>query len=85
MVRVEAILIEFLHLTVVTTLTTAAPRIVGEKVLHEEPVVVGRLHLQIERGRTCHHIIIGGVVCVHATHVAVLLDIELAVASGKGE
>ena len=47
-VGVEAVFVEFLHLTIITTLTTAAPYIVGEEVLHEEPVIICRLRLQIE-------------------------------------
>ena len=78
-VRVEAVLIEFLHLPIVTTLATTTPEIVGEKVLNEEPVVICGLHLQIERSCTRHDVVVCGVVCVHATHVAVLLDVELAV------
>ena len=81
MVGVEAVFVEFLHLTIVTTLTTAAPYIVGEEVLREEPVIICRLRLQIERSCTRVYILVGGIVGVHATHIAMLLDVELAFAA----
>ena len=76
MVRVETILIEFFHLTIVTTLTTATPDIVGKQVLDEEPVVIVATHLEIHRCCCGIDILVGSVVCIHTTHVAVFLNVE---------